>query len=314
MAGRASRRRCRSAERAPLPGEVVSRRRRAERKEPPEEPPLLLDPRAVLALKPERRLKWLSSALQRLQQGKVQSSSIYDILVHHKFPQDASNRVGSKMYVAVCAHMALFSQKQQRFLETDSKLAQLFKDRAAAFAAAEGGGSGQGDAGGSGDTAEDPQVLMEKLLTLPATEAQEFMATLDDASRDRLEELLEARILARASGAGAAPESKTVGAPAREGGAGTIAPGAQGLAAPVALAAVPAAAGGAASRDEDDDGSASSSSEGASSRRSRDKAAAEGAGAGAGAGVPAGAGAALGAGIGVTAAAGVEEEDDDCGL
>eukprot|EP00418_Pyrodinium_bahamense_P097581 CAMPEP_0179046136 /NCGR_PEP_ID=MMETSP0796-20121207/18534_1 /TAXON_ID=73915 /ORGANISM="Pyrodinium bahamense, Strain pbaha01" /LENGTH=309 /DNA_ID=CAMNT_0020742557 /DNA_START=236 /DNA_END=1163 /DNA_ORIENTATION=- len=309
MAGRASRRRCRSAERAPLPGEVVSRRRRAERKEPPEEPPLLLDPRAVLALKPERRLKWLSSALQRLQQGKVQSSSIYDILVHHKFPQDASNRVGSKMYVAVCAHMALFSQKQQRFLETDSKLAQLFKDRAAAFAAAEGGGSGQGDAGGSGDTAEDPQVLMEKLLTLPATEAQEFMATLDDASRDRLEELLEARILARASGAGAAPESKTVGAPAREGGAGTICAGGAG-----AGGAGGAGGGASGGGDEDDDGSASSSSEGASSRRSRDKAAAEGAGAGAGAGVPAGAGAALGAGIGVTAAAGVEEEDDDCGL
>lgn len=277
MAGRASRRRCRSAERAPLPGEVVSRRRRAERKEPPEEPPLLLDPRAVLALKPERRLKWLSSALQRLQQGKVQSSSIYDILVHHKFPQDASNRVGSKMYVAVCAHMALFSQKQQRFLETDSKLAQLFKDRAAAFAAAEGGGSGQGDAGGSGDAAEDPQVLMEKLLTLPATEAQEFMATLDDASRDRLEELLEARILARASGAGAAPESKTVGAPAPEGGAGTICAGGAGAGgaggAGGGASGGGAAAGGAASRDEDDDGSASSSSEGASSRRSRDKAA-----------------------------------------
>lgn len=192
MAGRASRRRCRSAERAPLPGEVVSRRRRTERKEPQEEPPLLLDPRAVLALKPERRLKWLTSALQRLQQGKVQSNNIYDILVHHKFPQDAPGRVGSKMYVAVCENMALFSQKQQRFLETESKLAQLYKDR--------GSGAG-GDGSNGGEQQEDAAALVEKLLTLPPSEGEKFMATLDEASRDRLEELLEARILAKAAGA-----------------------------------------------------------------------------------------------------------------
>mmetsp|Transcript_64849 Transcript_64849/g.193246 ORF Transcript_64849/g.193246 Transcript_64849/m.193246 type:complete len:294 (+) Transcript_64849:207-1088(+) len=200
MAGRASRRRCRSAERAPLPGEVVSRRRRTERKEPPEEPPLLLDPRAVFALKPERRLKWLTSALQRLQQGKVQSSGIYDILVHNKFPQDAPNRIGSKMYLAVCEHIALFSQKQQRFLETESKLAQLFKDRAAAA-------GGEGGPAASGDQPENAESLVEKLLTLPPSEGEKFMATLDEASRDRLEELLEARILARARGGGAAQEA-----------------------------------------------------------------------------------------------------------
>jgi len=160
----------------------------------------MLDPRQVLALKPERRLKWLTSALTRLQQGKVQSSGIYDILVHHKFPQDASHRVGSKMYAAVCEHIALFSQKQQRFLESDSKLAQLFKDRAAA--------GGEGAAAASGEQPEDAETLMQKLLTLPASEGEKFMATLDEASRDRLEELLEARIMARARGGAAPPEAE----------------------------------------------------------------------------------------------------------
>jgi len=197
MAGRASRRRCRSAERAPLPGEVTSRRRRPEKKVMPEDVPLQLDPRTVLGLKPERRMKWLTSALQRLQQGKVQSSGIYDILVHHKFPQDVPNRIGSKMYLAVCEHTAFFSSKQQRFLESECKLAQLFKDRAATVGsegAAEGGGAA------SGEQPEDAEALVEKLLTLPPSEGEKFMATLDEALRDRLEELLEARILAKARG------------------------------------------------------------------------------------------------------------------
>lgn len=208
MAGRASRRRCRSSERAPLPGEVVSRRRRTERKEAPEEPPLQLDPRAVLGMKPDRRLKWLMSALQRLQQGKVQSAGIYDILVHPKFPQDASTRIGSKMYVTVCEHMAFFSAKQQRFLESECKLAQLFKDKAATA----GGEGGAAPAAPSGEQPENAEALVDKLLTLPPSEGEKFMATLDEALRDRLEELLEARILAKARGG--APEPVAPAAPA----------------------------------------------------------------------------------------------------
>jgi len=205
----------RSADRAPLPGEVVSRRRKTEKKKEPEEPPLQLDQRVVLAMKPEQRLKWLAQALQKLQQGKVQSSGVYDILVHPRFPRDASDRIGVKMYRVVAAHAELFSQKQRRYLDSDCKLVQLYKEKAAA---SEDGGNGSGGADPTpdDDTEEALHALVEKLLTSTGEEAQKMMDGLGDASRERLEELLEARILARARANAASPD----GGAAAEGGGG----------------------------------------------------------------------------------------------
>eukprot|EP00928_Gymnodinium_smaydae_P051302 TRINITY_DN3482_c0_g1_i1.p1 TRINITY_DN3482_c0_g1~~TRINITY_DN3482_c0_g1_i1.p1 ORF type:complete len:377 (-),score=64.80 TRINITY_DN3482_c0_g1_i1:255-1286(-) len=230
----AARRRCRSSERAPLPGEVVSRRQRTEKKEAPEDAPVVLDPKAVLAMKPERRLKWLITALDRLRQGKVQSHSIYEILVHPKFPRDARGSIVSKMYSAVCAHVDHFSSKQQRVLETDSKLAQLSKEQEKAerpepAAAAQAPAERQErepakkEAKGAGNRADraspERQIMdedrlneiVERLLRLTPVDAAHFIETLalDSASRERLENCLEARILARSKASRAPPASTT---------------------------------------------------------------------------------------------------------
>lgn len=161
----------------------------------PEEPPLVVDQRVVFAMKPEQRLKWLGSALQKLQQGKVQASIIYDMFVHSKFPKDASDKTGVRMFRSICAHIAFFSSKQQRFLETESKLAQLFKDKAQEAAA--DGEAGKGRSSG-GDDPPDLNSLMQRLLTLTPSDGQELMDSLDSDTKDQLETLLEERILARA--------------------------------------------------------------------------------------------------------------------
>lgn len=175
-----------------LPAEVVSRRRKVEKKQPPEETPLTLDQRVVLAMKPEQRLKWLFQALQRLQQGKVQSTNIYDIVVHTKFPKDVADKIGLKMYRAIIANISFFSQKQQRFMETESKLAQVFKDKQRIRKERQ-----EGAPSGGGQEDQNVHALMSRLLSLTAAEGQDFMDTLDSSTKDRLEELLEERIRAR---------------------------------------------------------------------------------------------------------------------
>lgn len=178
-----------------LPAEVVTRRRRVEKRTQPEEPPLAVDQRVVLSMKPEQRVKWLSSALQRLQQGKVQSSSIYDILVHSKFPKDANEKTGVRMFRSICAHIAFFSSKQQRYLETESKLAQLFKDKAQGIGNDSDGAKARSSIG---DGKHDIHLLMRRLLTLTPSTGQDLMDSLDGHTKDRLEALLQERITARA--------------------------------------------------------------------------------------------------------------------
>eukprot|EP00930_Biecheleria_cincta_P077869 TRINITY_DN65192_c0_g1_i1.p1 TRINITY_DN65192_c0_g1~~TRINITY_DN65192_c0_g1_i1.p1 ORF type:complete len:235 (+),score=60.20 TRINITY_DN65192_c0_g1_i1:113-817(+) len=180
-----------------LPAEVVSRKPKAEKKSQQEEPALVLDQRAVLAMRPEQRMKWLALALENLVNGKVQATGIYDILIHNKFTKGVSDKVGIRLYRAVCSHMSLFSSKQQRFLESESKLAKLFKDKD------ELKGS-SGELKGSSDVSSKPkqqdlQSLVAKMLTLTATEGEKFMETLDSTTKDALEEFLEARMLAQSS-------------------------------------------------------------------------------------------------------------------
>mmetsp|Transcript_81362 Transcript_81362/g.154433 ORF Transcript_81362/g.154433 Transcript_81362/m.154433 type:complete len:335 (+) Transcript_81362:119-1123(+) len=130
-----------------LPAEVVSRRRKPERKEPEEEAPLIVDRAQVLAMKPEQRVKWLSKAFQRGQEGKVQMTTIYDIVAHTKFAGGASDKFGHKMYRVVHSNLSLFSQKQQRFLESECKLAKDFKEYKSR--------AGQTEAAEDGEDAED---------------------------------------------------------------------------------------------------------------------------------------------------------------
>lgn len=154
---------------------------------------MTLDQRVVLAMKPEQRLKWLFQVLQRLQQGKVQSTNIYDIVVHTKFPKDVADKIGLKMYRAIIANISFFSQKQQRFMETESKLAQVFKDKQRIRKERQEGASSVG-----GQEDQNVHALMSRLLSLTAAEGQDFMDTLDSSTKDRLEELLEERIRSRA--------------------------------------------------------------------------------------------------------------------
>eukprot|EP00811_Abedinium_folium_P002175 NODE_11994_length_1253_cov_1.762877.p1 GENE.NODE_11994_length_1253_cov_1.762877~~NODE_11994_length_1253_cov_1.762877.p1 ORF type:complete len:357 (-),score=104.20 NODE_11994_length_1253_cov_1.762877:181-1251(-) len=109
-----------------LPAEVVSRRRRVEREEK-EETPLVTDRSQVLAMKPEQRAKWLSKVLQRGQEGKAPLNTVYDIVAHQKFASDLADGVGRRMYRILMQNLAIFSQRQQRFLEGECRLAQLFK-------------------------------------------------------------------------------------------------------------------------------------------------------------------------------------------
>jgi len=108
-----------------LPAEVVSRRRKVE-KEDKEETNLAIDRGQVLGMKPEQRCKWLMKALQRAQVGRASLNDIYDVVAHTKFPSDATDKVGYRMYCCIRANLGIFSSKQQRFLGSECRLAQLF--------------------------------------------------------------------------------------------------------------------------------------------------------------------------------------------
>jgi len=202
-----------------LPAEVVSRRHKVERKKDKtekEEAPLVLDRSQVLAMKPEQRTKWLSKVLQKCQEGKVAATSIYDIVAHTKFAGDTVDKVGGRMYRVLHAHLALFSQKQQRYLESECKLAQLFRDKAWTDGNVEGEreaetGDAAGEAsasalddGASAPAAEDMDIpaLWESLRQLTAARCQAAIDALDSDTKDRLEDYLEARMRARSATVG----------------------------------------------------------------------------------------------------------------
>lgn len=218
-----------------LPAEVVSRRRKPEKKEPEEEAPLIVDRSQVLAMKPEQRLKWLSKAFQRVQEGKVQMTTIYDIVAHTKFALGASDKFGHKMYRVVHSNLGLFSQKQQRFLESECKLAKDFKEyksRAGQTEAAEEGedaedaaessalladagadsgagaaaSAGNGLANGSASAGSEPwgvlspeeiPALWDRITKLTVAQCEEAIQELDPITKSRLEDFLEARMKAR---------------------------------------------------------------------------------------------------------------------
>lgn len=199
-----------------LPAEVVTRRRKVE-KEEREETPLAVDRSQVLAMKPEQRCKWLIKALQRGQIGRASLNEIYDIIAHTRFPSDASDKVGYRMYSTVRTNLGIFSSKQQRFLSTECRLAQMFGrngDQVAAEPAASSGNQesfvGQQEHDGERDQhaqTADPEpapappseqaeisALWEQLTVLSAAQREEAVRSLDDATKERLEDWLEARI------------------------------------------------------------------------------------------------------------------------
>eukprot|EP00418_Pyrodinium_bahamense_P018726 CAMPEP_0179111568 /NCGR_PEP_ID=MMETSP0796-20121207/52114_1 /TAXON_ID=73915 /ORGANISM="Pyrodinium bahamense, Strain pbaha01" /LENGTH=360 /DNA_ID=CAMNT_0020809717 /DNA_START=83 /DNA_END=1163 /DNA_ORIENTATION=- len=193
-----------------LPAEVVSRRRKVEKVEK-EETPLATDRGQVLAMKPEHRLKWLSKALQKCQEGKMPTNTIFDIVTHAKFTSDATDKIGSKMYRAVRANLQLFSSKQQRFLEGECRLVQLFKgtvrggDGPDSAVPAAAGSSGDADGaadGAAGIDAAGIASLWARMTQLSPAERVEAVEKLDAATKELLEDFLEARIKRAQGGAG----------------------------------------------------------------------------------------------------------------
>lgn len=77
----------------------------------------------TLALKPEKRAKWLTQAISALKDGGVRVSDVYDIVGHPKFVNNVSNGVGQKMRRLLSSEMKLFTGKQRQGLEKS----ELFK-------------------------------------------------------------------------------------------------------------------------------------------------------------------------------------------
>lgn len=207
-----------------LPAEVVSRRRPEKKKVPEEEAPLETDRGQVLALKPEQRVKWLSKALQKGQEGKVAITTLYDIISHTKFGQGVSDNQGKKMFKFVRANLSLFSQKQQRFLEGESKLAKDFRSRGHAVeadasepVAASSATAPEADNDFTGGlTLDESPQLWSRLMTLTPEQCEEAIEALDPVTKSRLEDFLEARMKAKREGSAvAAAAAATAAASAR---------------------------------------------------------------------------------------------------
>lgn len=217
-----------------LPAEVVSRRRKVEKVEK-EEAPVTTDRAQVLAMKPEHRLKWLSKALQKLQEGRMPINTVFDIVTHAKFSSEVSDKIGSKMYRAVRANLNFFSSKQQRFLETECRLVQLFqgtvrssrKEHQEAREEQEPREAARGAAAASSGDRDEPldtagiAALWARMTQLSPMERVEAVEQLDINTKEMLEDFLEARIKrahsstgddaeeAPGAGAAAAPASRS---------------------------------------------------------------------------------------------------------
>lgn len=108
-----------------LPSEIITRRQQARGKERDVEV-ATIDRKAVLAMKPEQRSKWLTRVLQHAQEGRVTPLALFDILAHQKFVADLNDKMGRRMYKEVKAKLDLFSGKQQKHLATGCAFAKQF--------------------------------------------------------------------------------------------------------------------------------------------------------------------------------------------
>jgi len=120
-------------------GAVISRRQhrqtrveKEDEKEREEAESLPLDLKDIALKRPENRLKWLQRALLLAGKKRVQLAAIYDIVQHKKFVDGISHGVGKQMRTLLLANLHLFSQKQQRALQSDAcKFSAFAEERSA---------------------------------------------------------------------------------------------------------------------------------------------------------------------------------------
>mmetsp|Transcript_40519 Transcript_40519/g.86970 ORF Transcript_40519/g.86970 Transcript_40519/m.86970 type:complete len:322 (-) Transcript_40519:63-1028(-) len=216
-----------------LPAEVVSRRRKPDKGQATQkEEQATSDRAAVLNMKPEHRLRWLSKALQNCQEGTMANTIVYDIVTHKQFTQDVTEKVGVKILRSLQSSLPLFSTKQQRFLqEDDCRLVQLFGNASADHRAQEGDADDLKDAIGSLPATVAPvddevgkvcimlppggiEALWEGIARLASAERAEYVLAMDPDTKDLLEKFLEERI-AQVEGAAGAAEASAAGGRSR---------------------------------------------------------------------------------------------------
>lgn len=107
-----------------LPAEVVTRKRPALPKKVEEKPPdeVEVDLKVALALKSDARIKWLGKACNMAQEGRADTTDLYDIVANKKFAAGVHPKVGRKIRDVVRDIMSVFSDKQQRHLKSDDWL------------------------------------------------------------------------------------------------------------------------------------------------------------------------------------------------
>lgn len=81
-----------------------------------------MDSKLVVKRKPAARLKWLEKALLFADKGYLKPSELYDVLMHPRFVSGVPHGCGSQMKELVLSKLTLFSPKQSRALQTESKL------------------------------------------------------------------------------------------------------------------------------------------------------------------------------------------------
>lgn len=120
-------------------GAVISRRQhrqtRVEKedvKEREEAESLPLELKDVIGKRPDQRLKWLQRALLLAGKKRVSLAAIYDIVQHKKFVEGISHGVGKSMRLLLLSNLHLFSQKQQRALQSDASRFSSYADEAQA--------------------------------------------------------------------------------------------------------------------------------------------------------------------------------------
>eukprot|EP00927_Polykrikos_kofoidii_P083116 TRINITY_DN8438_c0_g1_i1.p1 TRINITY_DN8438_c0_g1~~TRINITY_DN8438_c0_g1_i1.p1 ORF type:complete len:356 (+),score=88.44 TRINITY_DN8438_c0_g1_i1:77-1144(+) len=86
-----------------------------------------VDLKSVVAMRVDHRAKWLAKACKAVAQGNVKAGQLYDVLSNRKVVQGVPAKVGQRMLRTMQGHIALFSERQQRHLLTDSPLATSFR-------------------------------------------------------------------------------------------------------------------------------------------------------------------------------------------
>lgn len=102
-----------------LPAEVITRKRREVKRveeKPPEE--VQVDLKSAIVLKPEQRIKWLARACKMAEEGKASTTELYGIISSRKFVSGLHAKIGRKMRDIVRENIELFSEKQQRHLDS----------------------------------------------------------------------------------------------------------------------------------------------------------------------------------------------------